>query len=286
MKTHSLQSYAKINICLNVTGKRADGLHELDMIMVPLKMHDSLIVKQIKHPDNLVTSDDFLVSQGRHNIVTRALEMFLEETKIDKKYRVDIHKVIPVQSGMGGGSSNAATILKFLNNVNGKPLSDDQIKEMGEKLGCDVPFFLNCKPARCQGIGDVINPIEIKNDYYVLIVKPFKGCSTTEVYEKCDSLALKTFDVESCIKALKEGNDELLAASMGNSLQEPAISIVPEIKYIVSLLKDDYKLPIVQMSGSGSAVFAMSTDLKLLKSVLKSLYKRNNCFAELTKVIK
>ena len=126
-------------------------------------------------------------------------------------------------------------------------------------------------------------PITIKNNYYVLIIKPEGGCSTKKVYELADTMELKTYDVDAVVKALEEGDDDYLAENISNSLQDPAITLVPTIQTIINELKE-YGLKIVQMTGSGSAVFAMSTDKNLLKRVLKKLEDRYE--VELAKVLK
>ena len=125
--------------------------------------------------------------------------------------------------------------------------------------------------------------INIKNDYYVLIVKPEQGCSTEGVYNVSDTMDLPLGDVDVVKKALEEGDDDLLADSIFNALEEPAISLVPEIQVIKDKLKIA-GLKIVQMTGSGSAVFALSTDKRLIKSVAKSL--ENQYLVEVTKVLK
>ena len=284
MKSLHIRSYAKINLCLNITGKRKDGYHELDMIMVPISLHDSLVVDLLKKsPDNFVTVDDFSIGTFNYNLATFSIDKLRSIYHFDEKFRILIHKVIPIQAGLGGGSSNAACSLKAVNEILNLGASDEELMEIGKTLGCDIPFFVKCKPARCKGLGEILEPIEIKNNYYVLIVKPEAGCSTREVYLAADSMDLTVCNVDNVIKALKEGDDDLLAASIGNALQAPAISLVPQIQTIIDELHD-CGLKIVQQTGSGSAVFALSTDKKLLKKVLKQF--ENKYQVELARVLK
>ena len=284
MKSLHIRSYAKINLCLNITGKRADGYHELDMIMVPISLHDSLVVDTLeKSPDNFVTVDDFSIGTFSYNLATFSIDKLRSIYHFNEKFRILIHKVIPIQAGLGGGSSNAACSLKAVNDLLKLGATDEELMEIGKTLGCDIPFFVKCKPARCKGLGEILEPIEIKNNYYVLIVKPEAGCSTKEVYAMADSMDLTICNVDNVIKALKEGDDDLLAASIGNSLQAPAIKLVPQIQTIVDELRD-CGLKIVQMTGSGSAVFALSTDKKLLKNILKKF--DNKYQVELARVLK
>lgn len=274
MKELHIRSYAKINLCLNITGKREDGYHELDMIMVPISLHDSLVIAPLnKSRDNFVTVDDFSNGSFNYNLATFAIDKLQNVYHFDQKFRVLIHKVIPIQAGLGGGSSNAAFTMKAVNSLLKLGASDEDLMEYSKSLGCDIPFFLKCVPARCQGIGEILTPIKIKNNYYVLIVKPEAGCSTREVYAIADTLDLPICNVDNVIKALEEGDDELLANSMSNALQAPAISLVPSIQTIIDELHEE-GLKIVQVTGSGSAVFALSTDKKALLNVFKKFENR------------
>lgn len=284
MKSLHIRSYAKINLCLNITGKREDGFHELDMIMLPISLHDSLVVSKLnKSTDNFVTVDDFSIGTFSYNLATFAIDKLENKYHFKDKFRILIHKVIPIQAGLGGGSSNAACAMKAVNTMLNLGASEEELMELGKTLGADIPFFVKCKPARCRGIGEIIDPIEIKNNYYVLLVKPEMGCSTREVYQAADAMKLDVCNINNVIKALAEGDDELLADNLANSLQAPAVSLVPAIQTIIDELKES-GLKIVQMTGSGSAVFALSTDKKLLKKVFKKF--ENKYQVELAKVLK
>lgn len=284
MKKFLVRSPAKINICLNVTGKRDDGYHLLDMVILPLELHDSMLFSRLPvGNDNFVTIDDYFVGTITYNLVTLAMEKLKAYKPYKDTFRVVIHKNIPMQSGLGGGSSNAAYALVALNKHLHLGLSDDELIELGKSLGADIPFFIKGKPSRCRGIGEKLDPVKIKNDYYVLLVKPSEGCSTKGVYEVSDTMNLPTGNVEQVIKALEEGDDDLLASSIFNALEEPAMSLVPEIRKIKEELFAA-GLKIVQMTGSGSAVFAMSTDKRKLNEIAKQF--ENRYLVEVTKVLK
>ena len=271
MKNLHIRSFAKINISLNITKKRDDGFHEIDSVMLPISLHDSLVVSKLKNTnDNFVTVDDFSIGSFSYNLATFSIEKMQSIYHFDDKFRVLIHKVIPIQAGLGGGSSNAACTMKAVNSMLKLGASDEELIELSKSLGCDIPFFIKCKPARVQGVGEIITPINVKNNYYVLIVKPELGCSTKEIYALSDSMELKMCNLDNIVKALEEGDDELLANNMYNALQEPAIKVVPQIQTIIDELKE-CGLKIVQVTGSGSAVFALSTDKALLMRILKKL---------------
>lgn len=284
MRTRSVKSYAKINISLRVVSKREDGYHELDSIMVPIELHDSLIISPLKNSDdNFVTVDDFSNGLVHYNLASTGINALAEKYGFKNRFRIYIHKVIPMQAGLGGGSSNAAFTMKAVNEMLKLNATNEELIALASSFGADIPFFINCVPARCKGIGEKMEPIEIKNNYSVLIVKPSQGCSTKEVFAIADKKEYKYVDIDSVVKALKEGDDDLLAEVIGNSLEEAATSLVPEIAEIKKILKDaGFKL--VLMSGSGSTVYALSTDSSLVKKVAKTLeYKYT---VEVTRVIK
>ncbi len=280
----SVKSYAKINISLDVKRKREDGYHELDSIMLPIELHDSIIVETLKNAgDNFVTVDDFSNGLIHYNLASSAISAMAKKYNFNTKFRIYIHKVIPMQAGLGGGSSNAAFTMKAVSKMLKLNATDEELIELATPLGADIPFFIPCVPSRCGGIGEKLQPIEIKNNYYVLLVKPTAGCSTKEVFALADKEEYQHPNIEDVLKALREGDDDLLAESIGNSLESSAMQIVPEIAQIKQSLKD-YGLRIVLMSGSGSTVFALSTDQKQLKKIAKEL--EEHYFVEVCKVIK
>ena len=284
MKNLHIRSFAKINISLNITKKREDGFHELDSVILPISLHDSLVISKLNNAtDNFVTVDDFSIGTFSYNLATFSIEKLQSVFHFNDKFRILIHKVIPIQAGLGGGSSNAAFTMKAVNSMLKLGATDEQLIELGKSLGCDIPFFVKCKPARVQGVGEVLTQISVKNNYYVLLVKPELGCSTKEVYALSDEMDLKTGNIENVIKALAEGDDELLANNISNALQEPAIKLVPVIQSIIDELKG-HGLKIVQVTGSGSAVFALSTNKKQLMKVFKKLEDKYQ--VELARVMK
>lgn len=278
-----VKSYAKINISLSVLGQRSNGYHELDTVMVPLELHDSLIVSEHYKDDNFITIDDFSLASTDYNVTSLAIDQITARSGLKKHFRVDIHKVIPIQAGLGGGSSNAAAVMNALNAKYKLGISEEELIKIASNLGADVPFFIKCKPARCKGIGEEITPISIKKNYYVLIVKPWEGLSTRTVFQKIDTLDFEVGNIDDVIEALETGNDEKLANSLHNSLEKAAIELLPEIQTIKNYLFSK-GLKLVQMTGSGSAVFALSEDKKLLKDIERQLEDKYT--VELTKILK
>lgn len=280
----SVKSYAKINIALNVTGKTENKYHLLDSVVLPIELHDTIIIQNLKNGiETYVTVDDFSQGSIEYNIASFAIDKLASLYGFKNKFRVYIHKVIPMQAGLGGGSSNAAFTMKAIIKQLKLNVPEEQLLEIAKSLGADVPFFIKCIPSRMRGIGEILDPINVKNNYYVLIVKPHEGLSTQTIFEKADELEIKTGNIEDVIKALETGDDDLLAASIVNSLEEAAISFIPEIARIKNILRS-FGLKIVGMTGSGSSVVALSQDKKLLQKIEKEL--ENDYQVELTKVLK
>lgn len=279
MKKTVVRSNAKINLCLDIKGKREDGYHLLDMVMVPITLHDTLLIEESPSSiDNYVTLDDFTILPSEFNTVSLALKYLKEIKQFDNTFKIDLHKVIPMKAGLGGGSSNAAFVIRAINDYLKLGCTEEELVGVAAKVGADVAFFVKNKPARCTGVGEIIEPITIKNNYHVLVVKPEAGCATKEIYNLCDKQKeLKHGNVDNVIKALEEGDDELLEKSIFNVMEESAISVVPEIQIIKDKLRE-LGLNIVLMSGSGSSVFALSTNKKLIKKASKVLEDKYNTY--------
>jgi len=279
-----IKSYAKINIALNVIGKKDEKMHEIDMVMLPLELHDSLEMSELKtNKDNFVTFADYSLGGFDYNLATIAIEKLLAYTKKNNKFRIVINKNIPISAGLGGGSSNAAAAMLGVIEMLKLKISNEELNNLAFEIGSDVPFFLKNVSARVRGIGEIVEPIEVKNSYYVLIVKPSTGLSTEKVYIKSDEYKLDVTDIDQVVDALKNGDDEKLEKYMANSLEKPAIDLLPEIQTIKDKLRK-IGCKMVLMSGSGSSVFAISQDKKILQKACQLL--ENDFEVELTKVLK
>ena len=285
MKKLVVQSFAKINVCLDITGLREDGYHLLDTVMLPISLHDTLLITETPRAvDNYITLDEFTIGDSQYNTVTQAINFLDKKYKLNTKFKIDLHKVIPMKAGLGGGSSNAAFTLKAIDAYKRINASEEDLHKAAVKIGADVAFFIKNKPARCKGIGDIIEPIQINNDYLVYIVKPEKGCPTKDVFAISDKKRNWPHgNVDAVVKALEEGNDDLLAESVFNVLEESSFELVPEIKTIKDELKE-IGFKIVLMSGSGSSVFALTTDKKLIKAANKRL--ENKYYTTIARVLK
>lgn len=268
-----LKSFAKINVYLDVLSKRDDGYHEMEMIILPLELHDSIEIEHLPFlQDSYVTCDHIDMIDPKYNLINTTISKLREEYHFTQNYNIHVHKEIPIQAGLGGGSSNAAVIINSFNRFLSLNMSEQKKIDIAKSIGADVPFCLFGKPAIVQGIGEKLTFIRPKHQYNVLIIKPSTGLSTKQVFNVSDTMTLKHGNIEDVKKALLEGDDELLANSMFNALEDASMSLTSEIQETKTLLfNEGFKM--VLMSGSGSCVYALTRDNGKAKSVAKKLAK-------------
>lgn len=269
-----VKAYAKINLFLDVLSKRDDGYHDLNMVMLPVELHDSIEIETSPVlMDSFVTTDHIDLQVTKYNLINKTLKEMKKRYGFKQNFIIKVHKEIPISAGLGGGSSNAAAVIKAVKSLTKLKLSKEEEIDLGVSLGADVPYCLANVPAHVEGIGEKVTPIKMKKRYDVIIIKPSEGLSTKKVFEYSDTLILEHRDISGVIKALETGNDELLEASLFNSLEKPSITLVPEIQKVKDELKKaGFKM--VLMSGSGSSVFALTTDHKLANAKYREFEKK------------
>lgn len=269
-----IKAHAKINVSINVLGRLPNGYHEVDMVMLPLDLHDAIDISVL--PPNAtatyVTCDDFSLVTDEYNLVSITVRKMREKYGFKQNFRIHIHKLIPMSAGLGGGSADAAAVIKAVCELVKIKPSKQELIDLARSIGADVPFCLFNQPARVGGIGEQLTPISVKNKYNVLIIKPEEGLSTKTVFNKLNDTAIINGDNDAVIAALAQGSDELLPNYMNNALEVPAMLLLPKIRQIKDMLKAD-GFPIVLMSGSGSSVFALSTNATALVKAQKKYEK-------------
>lgn len=248
----TLFSPAKINLFLRVVSKRPDGYHELSSLFQAISLGDHVIIEC--HEEDVLTCSNSEVPNDRSNLAWKAVELFRNKTGIRQSFKIHLIKQIPIQAGLGGGSSNAATVLWACNQLTKLNVPLTTLQGWGAELGADVPFFLSEGTAYCTGKGEKILPLPPLPARSLWIVKPQEGLSTPEVYRH---LKLPS------ISDLHEGKKELqdfLAGKLPcfNDLEEPAFDIKPPLRQLkYTLLKQGFET--VLMSGSGSAFFCLGS---------------------------
>lgn len=276
---------AKINLYLDVLGKRENGYHDLDMVMLPLELHDTIELEYIPNRGATHIISDHIETQIiDHNLIYRTHELLKKEYDYDQNFIIKVHKEIPIYAGMGGGSSNAAAVLKAFRKYGKIKMEEQEETNFCLKLGADVPFCMKNVPAHVEGVGEKITPITLKKQLNVLVIKPKQGLSTQKVFEASDKYTLKHGNVNDVIKALETGDEDLLSKSMFNALEEVSIDLCPEVKQIKDMMrKDGFKC--VLMTGSGSCVFAITSNYTLAVSKYWK-YEHKGYEVYLTKTLK
>ena len=258
-----MKAYAKINLGLNIIDKdKKDSYHTVDMINLPIELHDRIEIEMLPYGfDTLITSDDRELPTDEKNIVYQVEQALREKYNYQEKFRIHIHKSIPVGAGLGGGSADGAAVLIGLNKLLKLKLSTAELCEIGMKIGSDIPFSIRNAPMRVQGKGNILTPVKMKKSYNILILSPKKGLSTKEVYEGLDLQNIKNRpDNKFLIECLKKGNINLLATNMVNVLETVTSNMHEEIKDIEKVMLENNALGSM-MSGSGPSVFAFFDDM-------------------------
>ncbi len=280
-----IKAFAKINLYLDVLNKRDDEYHNMKMVILPLELHDLLHIEYLPYlVDSYITCDHVDLKESKYNLITQTINKLREIYKFKQNFNITVHKEIPIKAGLGGGSSNAAATLKALNKILNLKIDDETMKNIAVTLGADVPYCLINKPSIVTGIGENIEEIKIKHQYYVLILKPEVGLSTRHVFELSDTLNLEHGNIDDVVSSLENGDDETLAKAMFNSLEKASITMAPIIQeYKEKLISDGFKM--VLMSGSGSCVYALTTDKNFAKTMYHK-YERNGYEVYLTRTLK
>ena len=271
LKKYKIRSPAKINLFLHIMGKRPDGYHNIISLICGVGLYDTLqftfntkiLSVSCAHP---------LVPEDKTNLVFLAARLFLDKTGKNESFEIILHKQIPVGAGLGGGSSNAASVLLFLNKYYHYPFSIDELIRMGASLGSDVPFFIFQKPAIVSGTGEKISSFDHLGQLFALIIYPGFSLSTSMVYKEFD-LGL-TNNKKKVIHSISDYTYLDLRFNLFNKLHNDLEDIVfskyPEIYKVKKVLLDNGAESAL-MTGSGSAVFGLFSDLGAAKKAKRSI---------------
>lgn len=259
-----IKAHAKINLCLNVVGKRMDGYHELEMIMVPLTLHDVIHLASAK--EDRFTCSDASLAMNEHNTVVKAVNLMRKHYHINQHFRIHVEKNIPTQAGLAGGSADGAAVMRGIATYMNLHVSRDELAQLAKQIGADVPFCIMQTCAFVKGIGETIEPFHMNGKFDILLVKPNAGVPTGKAFSMLDFETCSHPDCEQVKVYLQQDKFEELSDVISNSLEDSAFKIVPEIASIKKELQH-MGLPVVLMSGSGSCVFALTRDKKQLEEV-------------------
>ena len=291
---------AKVNLCLRVVGKNDDGYHLLDSVVVFTDFGDEIEIEMLDGAGGQAADDDNIIHHGPfadalngardHNICYHALTAFraavadIGNCAPIGPVKISINKQIPVGAGLGGGSADAAAVLRCLNQINPVPLSAKKLAEIGLSIGADVPACLAAKSLRMSGIGDIIEPLQHAPHGHILLANPGHSLATIDVFK---AMRFDSSDRIAEIKPLPPtaqlGDDAAILAGFGNDLEVPAATLVPQITGLLKRMAGLDGAKAAQMSGSGASCFALF-DTPEACSTAKQRLNSENIWAIATKI--
>ena len=260
-------AFAKINLLLNVTGRRNDGYHLLDSLVGFCEFGDRLEISLNEAQDEIITEGTFGREIDENNIIKKTLEKFRETTNWEQPVRIRLEKEIPIGAGLGGGSSDAATTLRLLSQIpNSPPLTRKELFNMALELGADVPVCLHRKTTRMQGIGEKLALLPPLPELPILLVNPNCRLETKNVFGAFRGNYSEPIDSYLFEKSWsQETLEDLLRSKQQNDLYDAAVSLVPQISKVLTLLRELPGVIGVGMSGSGATCFAIFKQSKAAK---------------------
>lgn len=278
----SLNGYAKINLALDVVGRRPDGYHKVRMIMQQIRLHDRITIEKSEFPGEIYLEIDRLdLPADKNNIAHKAAALMMRTCGIEEGVNIYIEKNIPVAAGLAGGSADGAAVLVGMNELFELGLKEEELRGLGLQIGADVPFCIMGGAALAEGIGEILTPIHgLKEDMQILLCKPPIEVSTKEVYQHfseriAEMNRLPRPDIDACRASLAAGSEAWMFNAI-NVLEYITADEHPEIQEICEMMSD-YDPKMVLMSGSGPTVFglfgkAQQWEIRNAYEVLRKIY--------------
>lgn len=264
-----INAYAKINIGLDVTGRRADGYHEVRMIMQTIDLHDELDISTAEEPGVFLSINREDLPADDDNLICKAAKLMMREYDISGGLRVSLVKNIPIAAGLAGGSTDAAAVIIAMNELYGLGLSADDMAAVGVRIGADVPYCIMGGTALAEGIGEILTALPSFPECDILLAKPPISVSTAYVYRNLDLDKIIHPDIDGIISGIEQRDVQFVAGCMGNVLESVTIADNPVIGQIKDMMKEGGSVATL-MSGSGPSVFALFDS----KENLNSTYER------------
>ncbi len=260
-----LKALGKINLGLDVLGRRPNGYHDVRMVMQTVYLYDQILLEKTDKEGISLETNLFYLPVNENNLAYRAAKMLIDEFAIKEGVHISLEKHIPVAAGMAGGSSNAAAVLYGMNRLFQLGLTDQELMDRGVQLGADVPYCIMRGTVLAEGIGEKLTPLPAMPKCHVLLAKPPISVSTQKVYEKLDAQKVtKHPDIDGILLGLQTGDLEKITSSMGNVLENVTITEYPQIERIKDVMKEEGALN-AMMSGSGPTVFGIYDDKMLAR---------------------
>lgn len=253
----SLKAMGKINLALDVLGRRDNGYHDVRMVMQSVQIYDRIVLSREKEPGiTLKTNRPYLPADAR-NLAYQAAQLLMDEFEIGEGVHIDLQKFLPVAAGMAGGSSDAAAVLFGMNRMFRLGLHTEDLMERGLKLGADIPFCILRGTVLAEGVGEILTPLANAPQCHVLIAKPGVNVSTGYVYEQIDKQEITDHpDIDGMLRAIEAQDLRAMASKLGNVLENVTKAEYPLIGEIEKIMLEEGALGSV-MSGSGPTVFGL-----------------------------
>lgn len=283
----NIKANAKINLSLDIIGRDDRGYHKLRMVMQSISLSDDIELVKTKKPGISISIHDErgagngIIPADSNNLMYKAADELMKHCGINEGIDIRLIKRIPSEAGLGGGSADAAAVLKGMNELYASGLTDQELMELGLKLGADIPFCIQGGTALAEGIGEKLTAIDNKCRPYVLLIKPKLGMSTPKVYAAYDEMTglnrdctpgtqPEHVDTDGLKEALISGDCTSMFAKIKNVLEPPVIREIPLIEQIKSdLISSGAKA--AAMTGSGSVVFGLYTDTESLHHAAENM---------------
>lgn len=251
-----INAYAKINIGLDVLGRRDDGYHEVRMIMQSIKLHDVLTIEKTDSSQIVITANSKDIPTGQDNLIYKAAKLVIDEYKLRQGIRIDLEKNIPVAAGLAGGSTDAAATIRAMNELFELGLGREELIKHGVRIGADVPYCLTYGTALAEGIGEILTPTDPCPPCHVLLAKPPAGVSTAYVYSHLELDNITHPDIDGILLGIKKKDICDIAHNMGNVLETVTVPELPVIGKLKKIMTDCGSIGAL-MSGSGPTVFGL-----------------------------
>lgn len=269
-----VKAYGKVNLALDVLEKRNDGLHEMDMVNAKVDLADELVIESCAGQKDEIICESLFLPQD--NTLTKTLRL-LREHGLKGHYKIKLHKAIPDQAGLGGGSADAAALLKALNEMEELGLSLSELEAIGFQIGADVPCCLHEGFTRVHGAGETVEDLAMKWKIPVILAKCEAGISTKQAFEGLDTQKRERLDIDIVQDAVRKKDLGLLYQTMVNAFEPLAFEMLPEVGALKEKMLDA-GLVRVMMSGSGSCLMGFCVDEDVREQAYQTLKENPDLF--------
>ena len=271
------RAYAKINLSLDVTGKRANGYHDVRMVMQTVDIYDTLTFVKTDTDITIDVGGSPLPVDG-DNLIYKAAKAVMDKCGITEGVSISLDKHIPIAAGMAGGSSDAAAAFRGVNRLFECGLSYDELREIGVKIGADVPYCIEGGTVLAEGIGEELTKLSEMSGHILAVAKPKRGVSTGNIYKSLDEIfdTITHPDVDAMVKVINTSQDLSFTKYLGNVLEFVTVPLCPEIDEIKKIFNESGSLGTL-MTGSGPTVFAFFEDDKKAAGAIDKIRATGLC---------